>query len=58
MSGSLNFTDPDNNPLTYSVPTQPASGTVTLNGATYTFTPTTAARNAAASGGPRRSRSP
>ena len=52
VSGSLNFTDPDNNPLTYSVAAQPASGTVTLNGATYTFTPTTAARNAAASGGP------
>ncbi|ULE33599.1 Ig-like domain-containing protein [Mycobacterium sp. IDR2000157661] len=49
VTGSLNFTDPDGNPLTYTVPTQPASGTVTVttNG-TYTYTPTQAARDAAA----------
>ena len=51
VSGNLNFTDPDNNPLTYGVPSQPASGTVTFIGSTYTFTPTAVARNAAASGG-------
>ncbi|MEO3761719.1 beta-propeller fold lactonase family protein, partial [Mycobacterium sp. B14F4] len=45
VTGSLNFTDPDGNPLTYTVPTQPSSGTVTIttNG-TYTYTPTQAAR--------------
>jgi YVTN family beta-propeller protein/VCBS repeat-containing protein len=48
VSGSLNFTDPDGDPMTYSVPTQPSSGTVTLSGSTYTFTPTAAARAAAA----------
>ena len=34
--------------MTYSVPVQPASGTVTFSGSTYTFTPTAAARAAAA----------
>jgi len=48
VSGSLNFTDPDGNPMTYSVPVQPASGTVTFSGSRYTFTPTAAARAAAA----------
>ncbi|HJT91936.1 MAG TPA: Ig-like domain-containing protein, partial [Mycobacterium sp.] len=48
VSGSLNFTDPDGNSLTYSVPTQPTSGTVTVNAGNYTFTPTQAARDAAA----------
>jgi YVTN family beta-propeller protein/VCBS repeat-containing protein len=48
VSGSLNFTDPDGDPMTYSVPVQPASGTVTFSGSTYTFTPTAAARAAAA----------
>ncbi|MFG1933588.1 Ig-like domain-containing protein [Mycobacterium sp. NPDC048908] len=48
ISGLLNFTDPDQNPMTYSVPTQPPSGTVTLVGSRYTFTPNQAARDAAA----------
>jgi YVTN family beta-propeller protein/VCBS repeat-containing protein len=48
VSGSLNFTDPEGDSLTYSVPVQPASGTVTFSGSRYTFTPTTAARAAAA----------
>lgn len=48
ISGLLNFTDPDQNPMTYSVPTQPSSGTVTLVGSRYTFTPNQAARDAAA----------
>ncbi len=47
VSGSLNFTDADNDKLTYSVPVQPASGTVTVAGSTYTYTPTVAARAAA-----------
>ncbi|MDT5091571.1 MAG: large repetitive protein, partial [Mycobacterium sp.] len=47
VTGALNFTDPDGNPLTYSVPTQPSSGTVTVTGGNYTFTPTQAARDAA-----------
>ena len=49
MTGSLNFTDPDGNTLTYSVPAQPASGTVTVTTAgVYTYTPRQAARDAAA----------
>jgi YVTN family beta-propeller protein/VCBS repeat-containing protein len=49
VSGALNFTDPDGNTLTYTVPTQPASGTVTVSASgTYTYTPTQAARDAAA----------
>jgi len=48
VSGSLNFYDPDEDPLTYNVPVQPASGTVTITGSTYTYTPTQAARDAAA----------
>ena len=34
--------------MTYSVPVQPSSGTVTFSGSRYTFTPTAAARAAAA----------
>ena len=34
--------------MTYSVPTQPSSGTVTFVGSRYTFTPYQAARDAAA----------
>ncbi|ODQ95249.1 Ig-like domain-containing protein [Mycolicibacterium holsaticum] len=47
VSGALNFTDPDGDPLSYSV-TQPTSGTVTITptGA-YTYTPTQAAREQA-----------
>ena len=50
VTGSLNFTDPDGDSLTYSVPTQPASGTVTVtgHGLLLLFTPTQAARDAAA----------
>lgn len=48
VSGNLNFTDPNNDSMTYSVPVQPASGTVTFSGSRYTFTPTAAARVAAA----------
>ena len=48
VSGALNFTDPDGDPLSYSV-SQPSTGTVAVaaNG-TYTFTPSQAARDAAA----------
>lgn len=49
VSGNLNFTDADGDPLTYTVLTPPANGTLSINSAgTYTFTPTQAARNAAA----------
>lgn len=48
VSGLLNFTDPENGPMTYTVPAQPSSGTVTIAGSTYTFTPTQSARDAAA----------
>ena len=49
VTGVLNFTDTDGDALTYSVQTQPASGTVTVNAAgVYTFTPNQAARDAAA----------
>ena len=48
VTGSLNFTDPDANPLSYTV-TPPASGSVTVSSAgVYTYTPTQAARDAAA----------
>ena len=50
VTGALNFTDTDGDALTsYSVQSQPAPGTVTVNAAgVYTFTPNQAARNAAA----------
>jgi YVTN family beta-propeller protein/VCBS repeat-containing protein len=52
VTGSLNVTDADGDILSYSV-TQPSAGTVTVTGAgIYTFTPTQAARQAAATGGP------
>lgn len=48
VSGNLNFTDADGDPLTYTVVTPPANGTLSINSAgTYTFTPTQAARDAA-----------
>ncbi len=48
VTGSLNFVDPNRDPLTYTV-AAPSSGTVTVTAAgVYTFTPTQAARNAAA----------
>lgn len=48
VSGALNVSDADGDSLTYSVPGQPASGTVTVTAAgTYTYTPTRAARDAA-----------
>jgi YVTN family beta-propeller protein/VCBS repeat-containing protein len=49
VAGALNVTDTDGDALTYSVQTQSASGTVTVNAAgVYTFTPNQAARDAAA----------
>ena len=49
VTGALNFTDTDGDALTYSVQTQSASATVTVNAAgVYTFTPNQAARDAAA----------
>ncbi len=52
VTGALNFTDADGDTLSYSV-TQPSTGTVSITSAgTYTFTPTSAARVAAAAGGP------
>ena len=49
VTGTVIATDPDNNPLTYTVAGNPTSGTVTLNPQTgaYTYTPTPAARLAA-----------
>jgi YVTN family beta-propeller protein/VCBS repeat-containing protein len=57
VTGALNFTDPEHNPLTYTVPGQPSAGTVTVlntgpNAGTYSFTPNQPARDAAANGGP------
>src|SRR5882757_3869269 len=48
-TGNLGFTDPDSDPLTYTVTTTPAYGSVTVatNG-TYTYTPTDAGRAQAA----------
>ena len=52
VTGSLNVTDPDGNPLTYTVASQPAGGSVTVTPqGTYTYTPTTAARLAALQAG-------
>jgi YVTN family beta-propeller protein len=51
VRGSLNFSDQNGDPLTFSVPNQPSTGTVTLTGSTYMFTPTKTARDAAAAGG-------
>jgi YVTN family beta-propeller protein/VCBS repeat-containing protein len=46
---SLNATDPDSNPLTYSVTGQPTGGSVVaLGGGEFTYTPTVASRLAAA----------
>ena len=48
VTGALNFTDTDGDALTYSFP-PPTSGTLTVNAAgVYTFTPSQAARDAAA----------
>jgi YVTN family beta-propeller protein/VCBS repeat-containing protein len=54
VSGTLNVTDPDGNPLTYTVITPPARGGVTVgyNGS-FAYTPTQEARQAAAGTGPR-----
>jgi YVTN family beta-propeller protein/VCBS repeat-containing protein len=52
VTGALNFTDAEQDALSYSV-TQPTTGTVNITSAgVYTFTPTPAARAAAATGGP------
>lgn len=49
VSGDLNVTDADGDPLTYTVLTPPANGTLSINPAgAYTFIPTQAARDAAA----------
>ena len=49
VSGSLNVKDWDGDTVTYTVPVQPASGTVTVTAAgNYTYTPTAAARDQAA----------
>ncbi|MEO3757117.1 Ig-like domain-containing protein [Mycobacterium sp. B14F4] len=49
VTGQLNFTDPNGDSLTYTVPTQPSLGVVSVNAdGTFTFTPTVAARLAAA----------
>jgi YVTN family beta-propeller protein/VCBS repeat-containing protein len=49
VGGNLNFTDADGDPLTYTVVTPAANGTLSINAAgAYTFTPTQSARDAAA----------
>ena len=51
VTGSVTFTDPDGNPLTYTVINGPSKGTITLRQlgtlTAFYYTPTTAARNAA-----------
>ena len=39
VTGSIVASDPDGNPLSYTVTTQPTYGSVTLNGASFTYTP-------------------
>ena len=42
VTGQVNATDPEGDPLTYQSTTRPATGTVTVNDATggFTYTPT------------------
>jgi len=47
-SGSVNVKDWDGDPLTYTVASQPASGSVTVTNGIYIFTPTSAAREQSA----------
>ena len=45
VMGTLNFTDPDGDPLSYSVVANPAKGTLVVNpDGTFVYTPTVAAR--------------
>jgi YVTN family beta-propeller protein len=46
IAGTINGTDADGNPLSYTVTTQPTGGTVALNSSTgaFTYTPSVAAR--------------
>ena len=39
VTGSIAASDPDGNPLSYTVTTTPTYGSVTLNGASFTYTP-------------------
>jgi VCBS repeat-containing protein/YVTN family beta-propeller protein len=49
VTGALNVTDPDGNPITYTVTTAPTKGKVTVSPTgTYTFTPSQSARLVAA----------
>lgn len=48
VTGTIDATDANKDPLTYEVTTKPTKGTVTLTGNTYTYTPTADARHAAA----------
>ena len=38
---TLNGADPEGNPLTFAIATQPSNGTASLNGSTFTYTPST-----------------
>ncbi|MBU6295786.1 MAG: fibronectin type III domain-containing protein [Planctomycetes bacterium] len=52
VAGMVLATDPDHDPLTYTVSTPPAKGTVSMSPAgAFTYTPTAAARHAAAAPG-------
>jgi len=53
VSGSVSATDPDGDMLSYSAPTTTAKGGVSINASTgaFTYTPTVAARDAAAAPG-------
>ncbi|MBV9638395.1 MAG: VCBS domain-containing protein, partial [Mycobacteriaceae bacterium] len=44
VTGTLGFTDPGGQPLTYTVTSKPTDGTVTITNGTYTYSPTTLAR--------------
>jgi YVTN family beta-propeller protein/VCBS repeat-containing protein len=52
VSGAVVATDPNGNPLTYTVTTAPAKGTLVLNpDGTFSYTPTATARHAASTEG-------
>lgn len=51
VTGTLSATDADKDPVTFTGPTKTAKGALVVSGTTFTYTPTAAARHAAAKTG-------